>query len=117
MAVLLNKADLPAAEARSDEELKLSLGLQEVAELRGKQDGALEAFRVSLVRNEGYTEALRWLADYLWQAEPRERSTSIQSKKRTIRYTARRPERSRSPQRGARGKKVSRGARRNRSRS
>ena len=65
MAVLLNKADLPAAEARSDEELKLSLGLQEVAELRGKQDGALEAFRVSLVRNEGYTEALRWLADYL----------------------------------------------------
>jgi GTP-binding protein SAR1 len=58
IAVLFNKDDLPFA--LSNEELEKGLNWKSLE----RRDGPIKNFRVSVLRESGYTEAFQWLAQF-----------------------------------------------------
>ena len=61
IAVLFNKCDLPAAVSSRD--ICDRMNFDELTKLHGKD--MVQAFRISVLRGEGYQQAFRWVANFL----------------------------------------------------
>jgi len=61
LAVLFNKADLPSA--RPSKEICQQMNYEELVRMHGTDKVA--AFRISVLRGEGYQEAFRWISSFL----------------------------------------------------
>jgi len=61
LAIMLNKCDLNTA--RESDVIMDGIGYEEVIESHGEEN--VRIFRMSVVKGEGYQEALRWIAEFL----------------------------------------------------
>ena len=63
VAILLNKCDLGEDRVMNNEQVAAAIGYYKLRQRHGEDK--MEMFRMSVLRGEGYQEAIRWIASFL----------------------------------------------------
>jgi hypothetical protein len=63
VAILLNKCDLGDEHVMTNQQVATAIGFDQLRQRHGEDK--MQMFRISVLRGEGYPEAIRWISSFL----------------------------------------------------